>query len=59
MSGWNGGSGRDLPGTGWRDTFIGSTLVRDIGRLEQRLEKDAARRRRVTAISQALVASRK
>ena len=32
----------------------GSTLARDIGRLEQRLSKDAAKRRRVTAIARAL-----
>ncbi len=32
-----------------------ATLVRDIGRLEQRLAKDAARRRRVTAIARALL----
>jgi putative transposase len=32
----------------------GSTLVRDIGRLEQLLTKDAAKRRRITAIARAL-----
>ncbi len=32
----------------------GSTLARDIGRLEQRLSKDAAKRRRVTAIAHSL-----
>jgi putative transposase len=37
----------------------GSTLVRDIGRLEQRLSKDAANRRRVTAIARALAARSK
>ncbi len=37
----------------------GSTLVRDIGRLEQKLKKDAARRRGVTAIARALGATSK
>lgn len=32
----------------------GSTLVRDIGRLEQRLTQDAAKRGRATAIARAL-----
>ncbi len=32
----------------------GSTLARDIGRMEQRLKKDAAKRRRATAIARAL-----
>jgi hypothetical protein len=37
----------------------GSTLVRDIGRLEQRLTEDTARRRCVTAIARALGATSK
>jgi chromosomal replication initiation ATPase DnaA len=37
----------------------GSTLVRDIGRLKQRLSKDATNRRRVTTIARALAARSK
>ena len=37
----------------------GSTLVRDIGRLEQELARDAVKRRRITAIPRALTAAKK
>jgi hypothetical protein len=40
-------------------TGMARRWVRDIGRLEQRLTKDTARRRRVTAITRALGAAPK